>query len=126
MERECAVVLTDNGGRRRCSGGNERGGVSSGRSRRGGRVGGGEGGELELGCGRRTKQSEASVASPNQRAREGEPERERGVGSVPCGGRKTGEREGPEHGDRQRGLRGQDGSGWCGRRRQRALMAEAG
>jgi hypothetical protein len=53
-EREHAVVLTDNGRRRRCSGGNQRGqgGVSGGGSRRGGHIGGGEGGELEirLGC----------------------------------------------------------------------------
>jgi hypothetical protein len=34
MERECTVVLTDNGRRRRCSGGNQRGGgVSGGGSR---------------------------------------------------------------------------------------------
>jgi hypothetical protein len=53
MERERATVLTDNGGRWWCSGGNHRGGgVSSGESRRVGRVGGGEGGELELGHGR--------------------------------------------------------------------------
>jgi hypothetical protein len=44
-ERECAVMLTDNGGQWRCSGGNRRGGgVSGGESRRGERVGGGEGG----------------------------------------------------------------------------------
>jgi hypothetical protein len=70
MERERVVVLTDNGGRWRCSGGNQRGGgVSGGGSRRGGRVGGGEGGELELGRGRRTKQSEALESSPNRRVR---------------------------------------------------------
>jgi hypothetical protein len=51
-ERERAVVLTDNGIRQRCSGGNKRGGgVSREGSRRGGRVGGGEGGELERGRG---------------------------------------------------------------------------
>jgi hypothetical protein len=58
MERKRTVVLTDNGERRRCSGGNQRrAGVSSGGSRQGGRVGGGEGGELELGCGRGTDSS---------------------------------------------------------------------
>jgi hypothetical protein len=42
MEREHLVVLS---GRRRCSGGNRRGGgVSGGKSHRGGHVGGGEGG----------------------------------------------------------------------------------
>jgi hypothetical protein len=52
-ERERTVVLTDNGGRRWCSGGNQRGGgFSCGRSQRGWHVGGGEGGELELGRGR--------------------------------------------------------------------------
>jgi hypothetical protein len=46
------VMLTDNGGRRRCPGGNQRGGgVSGGESWRGGHVGGGEGGELKLGWG---------------------------------------------------------------------------
>jgi hypothetical protein len=55
-ERESAVVLTDNGGWQRCSGGNQRGGgVSGGESRRGGRLGGGEGGELKLGHGRRVE-----------------------------------------------------------------------
>jgi hypothetical protein len=32
MEREHAVMLTDNGGRRRCSGGNQREGVTGGGS----------------------------------------------------------------------------------------------
>jgi hypothetical protein len=73
MERECAVVLTDNGGRRWCSGGNQGGGgVSGGGRRRGGRVGGGEGGELELRCARGTERSEAPMASPNRWARGGE------------------------------------------------------
>jgi hypothetical protein len=40
MERERAVMLTNNGGWWRCSGWNQRGGVSDGGSRRGGRVGG--------------------------------------------------------------------------------------
>jgi hypothetical protein len=45
VERECAVMLTDNGGPQRCSGRNLRGGeVSGGGSRRGGCVDGGEGG----------------------------------------------------------------------------------
>jgi hypothetical protein len=53
-ERECTVVLTDNGGWQRCSGRNQRGGgVSDGGSRQGGRVGGGEGGGHKLGRGRR-------------------------------------------------------------------------
>jgi hypothetical protein len=96
-ERERPVVLTDNGGRRRCSDRNQRGGgVSSGGSRRGGCVGGGEGGELELGRGCGTKRSEAPVSSPNQRARGESIEGNGGggVGLVPRGGRKTGERGG--------------------------------
>jgi hypothetical protein len=48
----------------------ERRGVSGGGSRRGGRVGGGEGGELELGRG--MEWSEASAPSPNRRVRGGE------------------------------------------------------
>jgi hypothetical protein len=68
---------------KQCSGENQRGGgVSGGGSRRGGCVGGGEGGELELGCGRRIERSEASVVSRNRRAREGEQEREMGGGST--------------------------------------------
>jgi hypothetical protein len=103
MERESArvVMLTDNGGRRWCSGGNQRGGgVSGGGSRLGRHVGGGEGGELELRCGRGTEQSEAPATSPYQRAH-GENKRGKwggGVGSVLRGGRKTGEREGPGRG----------------------------
>jgi hypothetical protein len=87
MERESArvVMLTDNGGRRWCSGGNQRGGgVSGGRSRLGRHVGGGEGGELELRCGRGTEQSEAPATSPYQRAR-GENKRGKwGGGSARC------------------------------------------
>jgi hypothetical protein len=49
MERESEVVLTDDGGHRRCSGGNQRRGVSGGGSPRGGCVGGGEGGNSSLG-----------------------------------------------------------------------------
>jgi hypothetical protein len=63
-ERGRVVVLIDDGGRRWCSGGNQRGGgVSGGGSQRGGHVGGGEGGELELRCGCRTERSEASTTS---------------------------------------------------------------
>jgi hypothetical protein len=46
----------------------ERRGVSGGGSRRGTRVGGGEGGELKLGLGRGTERSEALASSPNRRA----------------------------------------------------------
>jgi hypothetical protein len=93
MEREHAVVLTDNGGRRWCSGGNQRGGgVSGGGRRRGGRVGGGEGGELELRCARGIERSEASVASPNRWARGGEQEREMG-GRLGAAWRKENRRE---------------------------------
>jgi hypothetical protein len=53
MERERAIVLTDNGGRRQCSGGNQRGGgVSGGGRQRAGCVGGEERWELELRRGR--------------------------------------------------------------------------
>jgi hypothetical protein len=51
--------------------------VSGGGSWRGGRVDGGEGGELELG----TERSEVSVTSPNWRAR-GESREGNGVGSA--------------------------------------------
>jgi hypothetical protein len=52
-KRERAVVLTDNGGWRRCSGENQRGeGISHCGSRQVGRVGGGEGEDLKLECGR--------------------------------------------------------------------------
>jgi hypothetical protein len=95
-----------------------------------GHVEGGEGGELEVRCGHGTKRSELPAASPNRRAREGEQEWEMGagVGSVPCGVRKMGEREreGPRHGGRQRGPRGRDGSRRHGQRRQRALVAKVG
>jgi hypothetical protein len=82
-ERERAVMLTDDGGWRRCLGGNQRGGgVSDGGSRRGEHVGGGEGGELKLrhGCG--TEGSEVPAASSDRWARgcrveEGKLERER-------------------------------------------------
>jgi hypothetical protein len=57
------------------------GGISSGGSRRGGRVGGGEGGELELGLGRGTERSEAPASSPNRWAR-GESRRGNGGGSA--------------------------------------------
>jgi hypothetical protein len=122
VERERAVVLTNNGGWRRCSSGNQRGGgVSGGGSRRDWRVGGGEGGELKLRCGRGTERSEAPVASPNGgrvgRTREGNG----GVGSVLRGGRKTGEREGPGRGGWQRGPRGRDGQ-----RQKRTLATEVG
>jgi hypothetical protein len=53
-------------------------------------------GELELGHGCGIEQSEAPMASSNQRARGGEREWEMeggGVGSVPHGGREMGERE---------------------------------
>jgi hypothetical protein len=86
MERERAVMLTDNGGRQRCLGRNRRGGgLSGGGSQRGGRIGDGEGGELELerGCG--TEWSEASAASPSQRARGGRTrEGNGGRGSARC------------------------------------------
>jgi hypothetical protein len=49
MEREIEVVLTNDGGHRRCLGGNQRRGVSGGGSPRGGCVGGGEGGNSSLG-----------------------------------------------------------------------------
>jgi hypothetical protein len=55
MEKEHAVMLTNDGRRRRCSGEYQRGGVSGGGSQRGGRVGGGEGGEFELRRGRGTE-----------------------------------------------------------------------
>jgi hypothetical protein len=58
----------------------ERKRVFGGESRRGGRVGDGEGGELELRCGRGTERSEAPAASPNRQARGGEQEREMGGG----------------------------------------------
>jgi hypothetical protein len=102
MERKRAVVLTDDGGWRQCSGRNQRGGgVSGGESRRGGRVGSGEEGELELGRGRGIARSEVPAASSNRRACGGEQEREmggEGVGSVSHGGRETREREGPGRG----------------------------
>jgi hypothetical protein len=79
MERKRAVVLTDDGGWRQCSGRNQRGGgVSGGESRRGGRVGSGEEGELELGRGRGIARSEVPAASSNRRACGGEQEREMG------------------------------------------------
>jgi hypothetical protein len=53
--------------------------VSGGGSRRGGRVDGGEGGELELERG--MERSEVSVTSPNWRAR-GESREGNGVGSA--------------------------------------------
>jgi hypothetical protein len=72
MKRESVAVLTNDGRQWRCSGGNQRGGgVSGGGSQQGGRVGSGEGGELKLGRGRGTEWSEARVASPNRRVREG-------------------------------------------------------
>jgi hypothetical protein len=99
MERQRAVVLTDNGGRRRCSGGNQRrGGVSGGGSRRSGHVGGGEGVVLELWCGHGIERSEAPAASPNRQTREGEQERAMGGGGGRVGAarRKENGREGPD------------------------------
>jgi hypothetical protein len=81
---------------------------------------------LELRCGHRTERSEALMASPNQWACEGEQEREMGVNLVPRGGRKMGEIEGPRCSSQQRRPRGRDGSGWRGRRQQRALAVEVG
>jgi hypothetical protein len=64
MERECTVVLIDDGRRWPCSGRNQRGGgVSGGGSRRGRHISGGDGGELELGRGRGTERSEATSFS---------------------------------------------------------------
>jgi hypothetical protein len=99
MERERAVVLTDNGGWPRCSGGNQRrGGVSGGGSRRSGHVSGGEGGELELWCGHGIERSEAPAASPNRKTRVGEQEREMGGGGgwLCAEWRKENKREGPD------------------------------
>jgi hypothetical protein len=106
MERERIVVLFDNGGRQQCSGGNQRGGgVFGGRSRRGGHVGGEEGGELKLGRG--MEWSEASVASSIRRARGGEREREMGGRSARCRVEEgIWEREGgPGRDGRQRGAK---------------------
>jgi hypothetical protein len=108
-------MLTDNGGRRWCLGGNQRGGgISSGGSQRCGRIGCGEGEELELRRG--TEQSEASAASPNRWACKGEREREMGGGSrLGCATRRKGNgRErarGPGHGGRQRGAKDMAGNG---------------
>jgi hypothetical protein len=106
-ERERVVVLTDDGGWRRCTGGNQRGGgVSGGRSRRGGRVGIGERGELKLWRGRGPERSDAPTASSNRRARGGEREKEMGRGSALCHVEEgKWEREGLEHGDQQHGAK---------------------
>jgi hypothetical protein len=117
-------VLTDNGRRRRCSGGNQRGGgVSGGGSWRGGRVGGGEGGVLELRCGHRTERSEALMASPNQWACEGEQEREMG-GQLGAAWRKENGRDrGPPV---QQSTAQTTGSGWLRVARSEATACTCG
>jgi hypothetical protein len=70
------------------------------------------------------ERSEAPVSSLNRRARgESREGNGGGVSSVSHRGRKMREREGAA---RQRGPRGQDGSMWRSRRRQRTLAVEAG
>jgi hypothetical protein len=77
------------------SDGNQRGGISGGRSQRVGCIRGKEGGELELRLGRGTEQSEAPACSPNRRARGESRGGNGGVGSgVPHGGGRKGERGG--------------------------------
>jgi hypothetical protein len=96
--------------RRWRSDGNWRGGgIFGGGSRRGGRVGGREGEEVELG--RATERSEAPTTSPNQWVHGGRMREKWGVGSgVPCRGKETGERGGgPGRGGRQRGAGRQQG-----------------
>jgi hypothetical protein len=61
--QSCSPIMADGGSAR--AGTREEEGSPVAGAGEAGRVGGGEGGELELGCGRGTDRSEAPTTSPN-------------------------------------------------------------